>query len=365
MAQKLGLHRDGETLNFTPFEAEMRRRLWWQILISDTKHAIASGFHAPMLTWTWDTRLPHNVNDADLYPNFMEPIQARDSPTEMAFFLVMCELHRFAIQNRITDLGTLALGTLKESGNRTKEANGATNTPLGCATPKDVVQRLDAKLLEIEEKYVDPSVSPLHMVASKFRNVLTGELLSILTPIHELPEWGTEIFNAEDNVFRICLVHFERHMELYEEIKETNFIWFFKLHFEPDGVLFIASHLQDRSLGSLVDRSWALIDKVYRNHTELWDMTRKRNLTLGSSILRAWRGRERALSQIGLPYDVPSVVSSLQSTVPQSNPSPAPAIEAVAKPDPDWLIDQLSGYSLDPTGLNPASFMQPGGHHHF
>lgn len=369
MAQKLGLHRDGETLNFTPFEAEMRRRLWWQILMSDTKHAIASGFHAPMLTWSWDTRLPHNVNDADLYPNFPGAIQPRDGPTEMAFFLVLCELFRFVVENRIHDLATLSLGA-QAAGKMAKNVNGVSQsngTPMACTTPKDMAQMLDAKLLEIEDRYVDPSVSPLHKVASRFRNVLTGELLSLLTPIHELPEWGTEIFNAEDNVFRIALIHFERHLDLYEEIKDTSFVWFFKLHFEPDGILFIASQLQERPLGTLVDRSWTLIDRVYTHHTELWDMTRKRNVTLGSSILRAWRGRERGLGQLGLPYDVPSVVSGLKSTVPQNNPSPAPVIEAIAKPDPDWLIDQLSGYSLDPTGLDgtldPASFVQAG--HHF
>lgn len=36
LAQSLGMHRDGSTFNLPPFEAEMRRRLWWNICILDT-----------------------------------------------------------------------------------------------------------------------------------------------------------------------------------------------------------------------------------------------------------------------------------------------------------------------------------------
>lgn len=36
LAQSLGMHRDGSQLNLSPFDAEMRRRLWWSICILDT-----------------------------------------------------------------------------------------------------------------------------------------------------------------------------------------------------------------------------------------------------------------------------------------------------------------------------------------
>lgn len=36
LAQALGMHRDGRLLNLSPFDAEMRRRLWWGICILDT-----------------------------------------------------------------------------------------------------------------------------------------------------------------------------------------------------------------------------------------------------------------------------------------------------------------------------------------
>ncbi|KAF7552677.1 hypothetical protein G7Z17_g4171 [Cylindrodendrum hubeiense] len=359
MAQKMGLHKDGETLNLTPFEAEMRRRLWWQILMSDTKYAIASGFHEPLLTWNWDTKFPHNVNDADLFPNFMEPIRPRESPTEMGFYLLLCEICQFSIENRITDIQTISLGI-----NSGDDTNGTKPTPMGSTACKYLVQILDAKLLALEQKYIDPSAGPLHLLASRLRHFITADLLAILTPIQELPEWGTEIFNAEDNVFRICVIHFENHVNLCDEMTDTSFFWFLKLHFETDAILFIAGNLQHRTLGGLVDRSWALIDRVYHTHTEMWDMARRENVELGVSILRAWRERERALFQLGMPYDVSPVVCKLQTVLPQSNPSPSQllpplSIEGDASLSTDWIVDQLSNYVIDPTGLFPGD---PPGH---
>jgi len=37
LAYMLNLHRDGHGLQHTPFEAEMRRRLWWQIVLLDMR----------------------------------------------------------------------------------------------------------------------------------------------------------------------------------------------------------------------------------------------------------------------------------------------------------------------------------------
>lgn len=37
IAQNLGIHRDGSHFNVSPFEIEMRRRLWWQICLLDAR----------------------------------------------------------------------------------------------------------------------------------------------------------------------------------------------------------------------------------------------------------------------------------------------------------------------------------------
>lgn len=35
IGQRLGIHRDGSSHNLSPFDTEMRRRVWWQIVFLD------------------------------------------------------------------------------------------------------------------------------------------------------------------------------------------------------------------------------------------------------------------------------------------------------------------------------------------
>ncbi|VUC23043.1 unnamed protein product [Clonostachys rosea] len=350
MALKLGLHRDGSSLDITPFEAEMRRRLWWRIMVSETKFSLASGYGEPLKIKDCDTQLPHNVNDADLYPSFMEPVQSREAPTEMALCLLLYHFCQFAIETRITDLHTLSHGFGAEKSQARDHA---------LTTYKDMVQNLNAQLLA--SNYIDPSVSGVHLMADKFRACIVGDLLSIMVPMHDLPEWGTEIFSPEDNLFRICLTHFEHHFDMYEQIKDTSFLWFPRVQFETDAMLYIASQLQNRTQGSLVDRSWKLLECAYRWHPELWDMSLKDNVTLGLAILRAWRQREKNIGTPGLSSDAPSIIPKLQAVVPQTNlnPSPIPPVSTLPHPqttlpssqaaylDTAWIVDQLSSYQLD------------------
>ncbi|KAL8634535.1 MAG: hypothetical protein Q9228_007870, partial [Teloschistes exilis] len=43
IAQRMGLHRDGADLKLPPLETEIRRRLWWQILLLEVRAAEFSG----------------------------------------------------------------------------------------------------------------------------------------------------------------------------------------------------------------------------------------------------------------------------------------------------------------------------------
>jgi hypothetical protein len=56
----------------------MRRRLWWQILIMDSRAAQLAG--ADMF---WDTKRPLNVNDSDLSSALREFPAEHDGVTEM------------------------------------------------------------------------------------------------------------------------------------------------------------------------------------------------------------------------------------------------------------------------------------------
>jgi hypothetical protein len=67
IAQRLGLHRDGSHYaNLSPFKQEMRRRLWWHAIMLEGRAMEDRTFDPRIYDFMADTKLPSNLNDADL-----------------------------------------------------------------------------------------------------------------------------------------------------------------------------------------------------------------------------------------------------------------------------------------------------------
>lgn len=97
IAQKMGLHRDGRALGLGPFETEMRRRIWWQLVSLDSKFALFSGFGHSLLPRDWDVQELSNLNDADIFPTATLPTLDRDGPSEMVICLIRNKLTKFLV----------------------------------------------------------------------------------------------------------------------------------------------------------------------------------------------------------------------------------------------------------------------------
>ncbi|CAK7203187.1 hypothetical protein SEUCBS139899_005918 [Sporothrix eucalyptigena] len=94
LAQSIGLHRDGAHLRLSPFETEMRLRLWWHLCVLDSRAPEDQGLQPTIAVTNWELRLPLNVNDSQLYPDMdCLPLDA-DTWTDMSFFLVQTEACR-------------------------------------------------------------------------------------------------------------------------------------------------------------------------------------------------------------------------------------------------------------------------------
>lgn len=89
IAQSLGLHRDGKKLGLSPFQSEIRRRLWWHLLCRDSRAGEDYGLentNSPLLFC--DVELPANVNDTDLEPDMKAAPVPRPGWTPMTFSLI-------------------------------------------------------------------------------------------------------------------------------------------------------------------------------------------------------------------------------------------------------------------------------------
>ena len=179
IAQRMGLSTDGTNYAIPPFEVEMRRRLWWQIVLIDIRVAELSGAGPAMLSYTWSTKLPSNINDSDLFPDMREPPIERPGITEMIFVRVRCEGVQLIQQNRA------------RTGNYVLKDDAI----------EDLEQRVEREYLQ----HCDPLI-PLHMMAlTAGRTALCKLKISFRRPLFSLSEknWSDE---EKDTLFKLSYV---------------------------------------------------------------------------------------------------------------------------------------------------------------
>jgi hypothetical protein len=313
----MGVHRDGETLGLSPFETEIRRRVWWQIIVIDSMYAVTSGLKPGLLPLGCNTKAPQNVNDTD-FSSESTTIKPRRGPTDMVFVLIFYEIVHFVKDHPMADFEHLALGGYGLDP-------GTPEYACYLASMKEMenlAEMLDAKISEVEKEYCDPSAGIIHDLALKLRHWIVREAKIMATPMQETPEWGTEVNNPQDNFFRICLAHNENEVAIYELAQRGNFLYAFKCHLHLDSLLFLAGQLAGRSpVGSFAERTWRLFDRFYYYHESLWNLNQRLHLQLARLLLKAWEAREKTLQNIDAAVDEPDFIPRLKLAVCQTDTS--------------------------------------------
>ncbi|KAK4210821.1 activator of stress genes 1 [Rhypophila decipiens] len=321
IAQKMGLHRDGEILGLGPFETEMRRRLWWQIIMVDARYAMLSGLSHSLLPRSWDAKQPKNLNDADIFPSATEPFQDREGPTEMIFCLM---LNRF-VQFLVDSPGLEAMVLATELGISVKP-DGPTEEQM--AECRASIENLGKELLTLLDKYCDPTAGRVHEMAIAMRTHLLKKMATLLTPPDLRKDWAEQGPSRQDNAFKIAVVSLEHNESHYITGKDKGFLWFALVHFQLDIFMYMVGQLYRRTEGGLVARAWRQVEVVYTYHPELLDITNnKTHLTVATFVLKAWKKREEhMLSQTGQLPEIPSCVEKLRAVMPNeayySEPTP-------------------------------------------
>lgn len=133
LAQRMGLHHDGESLGLPPFEVQMRRRLFWQLIPLDGFAGQHSGTGISILPSSWDVKRPLNVNDDQIYPGMIAWPEEQHCATDMIYVLCRVELSNF--------YSKLAL-RLKDPGPSVRLEEGQTDAQID-----EVEQIIEAKFL--------------------------------------------------------------------------------------------------------------------------------------------------------------------------------------------------------------------------
>ncbi|EAQ88779.1 hypothetical protein CHGG_05398 [Chaetomium globosum CBS 148.51] len=92
MAQRLGYHKESTNETRPVLEAEMRRRLWWALVIFNSRICETYNYRTGIMAPTWNCRTPLNLNNFELLPDMKTTPSVHDKPTEALFILVRGQL---------------------------------------------------------------------------------------------------------------------------------------------------------------------------------------------------------------------------------------------------------------------------------
>ncbi|KAF6833703.1 fungal specific transcription factor domain-containing protein [Colletotrichum musicola] len=343
IAQRMGLHRDGELLGLQPFETEMRRRIWWQIIMLETKYAILAGFCDTLLPPNWDTKLPSNVNDADLLPGSAEPVRSREGATEMAFCLMLYESRQFFCDNPMDEFEAVVLGAGDANAQRTPGVQSLDRYRV-------IIDQLEERLLEAEKRYCNPSIGGIHVMACRLRPLIVHRLRDMMAHVGEPRDQDAEGQGGQRSFFRVWVINFEGDIQWYDSI-DGRFRWYPKLHLQSDAFSVMIELLQWQPVDALVDRAWRVIDRVYHHHPELYDLARKENLQRAENLMAGWQRREAAFCGVGQICETPVMVEKLRA----SGSFPATRVGSVeqwSNSGPDPTLFSGLGTAADFSGFN-------------
>ncbi|KAI1174491.1 fungal-specific transcription factor domain-containing protein [Nemania sp. FL0916] len=345
IAQQMGYHRDGEQFNLSPFETEMRRRIWWHVLTQDSRYAMMAGLSHNWVATNWDTKLPQNLNDEDLSPNSMKAPVPRNGPSDMAFVLLMYHYQKFASKTASAfESAFLALRGPKRPASQTSE-------PSPIQKYRELIEEIDAELAEFESKYVNPAAGGVQEVASMIRPLFVQKMRDVMIPMCEQPEYGTEIFDQTDSLFKSFVRTHRQNAAVFKRLSETGFLWFLRAGFHNDALLLFIAKLYKRPTGKLTDDAWTTLESIYNLHPDLFDVSQKKYDRQAQFLLKAWTAREQALAQLGQQVETPEFVQRLRALTPSSRTGSA----YTASDSPSSATQQ---FFMPPTSTTTSPFTQ-------
>ena len=282
IAQRMGLQRDGIGLEVPIFETEMRRRLWWQIMVLEGRMAELSGSTFPFAANFSDTKLPLNINDNQIQPGMTTAPTEIEGATEMMF----CNL-RYTIGDFFRSVQEKAPG---------KGFNGISHWQTGPANTDAKDKMIDELERIFEQKFVrfcDP-LDRLHMMTA----VVARSVLAIIRfKVHHPRHQNRKMEQVEiDKLFSNCLKIIEYDNMGHSTKNVRGFLWHVNVFFAWDAFIFILTELRRRTTGDQAERAWQQVEQAYEHHPEFLADSSAFHRAIGTLAERAWTEREAALA---------------------------------------------------------------------
>jgi hypothetical protein len=309
IAERMGIHNESDLAKCTVLEAEMRRRLWWSLVLFDTRICEMADYKTIKLAPTWDCRIPLNLNDSDLRPEMKEAPEVLGKSTEALFTVVRGELGEF-VRNTMFYLDFTA-PALKPI------AKDVQNGPIPEGGELVTLEKM------IEDRYLkscEPE-NPLHFMTiwsaraflAKYRLMEYHSKYSSSCARQTEAQRDTAIFYA--------LNMLECDTKLMTSPLTKGFLWLVHFYFPFPAYIQIVQTLRRRPMSGQAEQAWAVMNDNYEARFGFGSIYSDDNpffKIFAKIVLQACEARELAFRQLGESLKPPRFVSALRHIVAQT-----------------------------------------------
>ncbi|CAG8945320.1 unnamed protein product [Penicillium salamii] len=249
LAQSIGLHRDGASLRLSPFDTEIRLRLWWHLCVLDARAPEDQGFELTIDILNRGLRLPLNVDDNQLFPSMKQLPVESVGWTEMSFFLIQTESCRLIHP---------VLGTRE---------NSPSNALSDLMTKR---QMIEERTRHVSSKYGVPVKMPGYLPFIAVQHFTTARkkmefMLRLREEIGMQKEEGTQDDTADilKPSFQLACDSLESTSILRTDGLTLGFKWLFTTYVPYYALAYVLRCLNNNPCGPNTDRAWNLVEKVF------------------------------------------------------------------------------------------------------
>lgn len=320
VAQRIGIHNESSYATCTVLEAEIRRRLWWSLVLFDYRICELTNYKSTNLLPTWDCKTPHNVNDFELRSDMKHLPLINDKPTEAVFALVRCELANFVRHS------TFHLNLVNPILNVVAQAKDARHGKV----PEDDDLTVLEKVIESKHLASCDEEDQLHYMTiwTTRGSLARSRLLAHYYKHSTSPVQETDAQRRVAISYALTLITSDTKLRTSHLTK--GYLWLTAFYLPALGYLYILNDLRKWPASEHADKAWRAIADNYEAftmHSQPHERTERGGIYLekfGQVILQAWGARERNINQQQKsPEPPPLIVSDVSHRIMQMTTAPS------------------------------------------
>ena len=330
LARRMGLHRNGISLGLSPFESELRTRLWWQIVHIDLRASEISGAVASKDLFLGDVKFPLNIEDEDLYPDMTELPSERIGITPMVLCLLRCDLSELHDGLESNDRGWLRYDRL-------------INTDMSIEEKDNLISKMEDLLERKYLRYCDPSNS-LHCFVSVIARSSICKMKLLAHNPRQFSSRGIKVPQKDRDIIFTSGTKFLEYGNLLQSTPGLRkYMWQIRSGFIWDSLVYVLIETRHRKVGPEVDGVWKLINGVFSNYPNIFaEASDALETAIGTWTLQVWDGCVAARNAQGLSEQpTPDYIRSLRQ-----GRRPNTAVESSIKPNGQKEDGNIAGNSI-------------------